>query len=82
VSAKKILKGQPLKIKVFWWAVTLTLILFSLPFLGIALINPFWFRQGFFNWVEENLYSLTRMRDNFFKPILKKYQLFDTIKAV
>lgn len=82
MSPKQILRGQPWYVCAQWWALTLLLLIIVSPLLGISLINPFWFRQGFFDVVEEFAHYLRRWRDKVMKPQLDKYKLFDKLKEI
>lgn len=80
MGPKQILRGQPWHVRTQWWALTILLILAISPLLLVALLNPFWFRVPFFEWVEDLASSLRRWRDDVMKPQLNKYKLFDFLK--
>ena len=48
----------------FRLALTWPLLPFVLILLLIAIINPFWFRDSMFNWVERRINEFTRWRNN------------------
>ncbi len=81
MSRVKALRGQPMYVKTLWWTLTGLLVTWSLPWVGLALINPFWFRQRFFDLIEDHVNYLAKKRDKLLEPLTKKYQLFDTIKG-
>lgn len=80
MSRIEVLKGQPLFVKAQWWAITLVTLIYILPLLAIAIINPFWFRDGFAEMLHDHVASLSRRREAFLKPQYDKYRLFSTIK--
>lgn len=77
---KIVLRGQPLHVRVQWWALTVVAVTIVLPFLGLALINPFWFREWFFEVVDNFARELRDLRDSLMKSQLDKYKLFDNLK--
>lgn len=80
-SANEFLDGQPLYVKTMWWIMTVLLILWGLPWVAVALINPFWFRSSFFDLIESHAKWLADKRDRLLKPVMSKYKLFNTIKS-
>ena len=47
----------------FWYAVTITTIPFVAVLLMIAILNPLWFRDGFFRWVENTVNKFAKWRN-------------------
>ena len=80
MSREETLRGQPLFVRVQWWAITLVTLLYILPLLAIAIINPFWFRDSFAEMLHNHANSLGKRREAFLKPQYDKYRLFNTIK--
>lgn len=48
---------------IFWWIITLIAIVPTIVVLIFAIINPFWFRDGFFRWAEHTVNKLARWRN-------------------
>ena len=65
-----------------FWFVTIPIIPFVLLLVLIAILNPF-YRQDFFQYIEETIYRVANWRNAI--PIVKYYRekatLFDIIKA-
>lgn len=47
----------------FWFVVTAFAITPVLVLVVLAVLNPFWFRDGFFRWVENSVNKLARWRN-------------------
>ena len=47
----------------FWWTVTLIAIVPVITLLLIAILNPLWFRDAFFRWVEKIVNKFARWRN-------------------
>lgn len=73
-------KDMPWQMKVTFIAYTLPTVILILPLLIVALLNPFWFRQGMLRWIEDIVHSFSRHRDKWMKPQLDKWTLFTKIK--
>ena len=63
-------KGNFYKAMTFHWAIVSVCILPVCMALVIAVINPFWFRDDLFRWVEGGVNKLSRWRN------YKKYHIY------
>lgn len=48
----------------FHWATVIAVLPFLTAFMLLAIINPFWFRDSMFNFVERQINRFTRWRNN------------------
>ena len=55
--------GRYYRAMAFWWLSTMALIVPVVIVLIVALINPFWFRDSFFRWVEQSVNKIARWRN-------------------
>jgi hypothetical protein len=55
--------GRYYRAMAFWWAFTAITILPTIFMVLVALCNPFWFRDGFFRWVEQTVNRFARWRN-------------------
>ncbi len=55
--------GHYFRAMAFNYAFTIPLLVPVLVFLIIAIINPFWFRNDMFNWVEQSVNKIARWRN-------------------
>jgi hypothetical protein len=47
----------------FWYTVTFMILPFTIVALIVAIINPFWFRDSLFRWVENTINKLAKWRN-------------------
>ena len=47
----------------FWYAITAVALPVVVVALLVSIINPFWFRDGFFRWAEHTVNKLARWRN-------------------
>lgn len=77
-----LVKLVPWRWKVWIVSITIILLLLILPYIVLAICNPFWFR----NRMMKSCYSLLNfssdVRFKLFKPAIEKYTLFDTLKSI
>lgn len=64
-----------------WWALTFVGMLYIVPIVLTAVINPLWFRQRMLTWAVSHTESVARLRERILKPVTDKYLLFETLKA-
>jgi hypothetical protein len=55
--------GRYYRAMVFWWTITTLVIAPVTALLIFALLNPFWFRDTFFRWVEQTVNKIARWRN-------------------
>lgn len=68
---------------VLWAIVGWTMLLVALLALGIAYLNPFWFRESLLRFVAYDFTNaLDRFRKSLFQNYTDKVNLFDTLKNV
>lgn len=48
---------------VFWYICTITVFPFVTLFLLVAILNPLWFRDSFFRWVESTVNKIAKWRN-------------------
>lgn len=48
----------------FHWTTVITVLPFLTVFMLLAILNPFWFRDSMFNFVERRINQFTRWRNN------------------
>lgn len=54
----------------FHWLIVVVAILPALAMIMIAVLNPFWFRNSFFDWVERIINRISRWRN------YQKYKIY------
>ena len=64
-----------------WWALTFAGMLYIVPMMLVAVINPLWFRQRMLTWAVSHTEAVARLRERIMKPVTDKYLLFETLKA-
>jgi hypothetical protein len=55
--------GKYYRAVVFWYTITAIAMPIVAVALVIAILNPFWFRDGFFRWVESSVNKLAKWRN-------------------
>jgi hypothetical protein len=55
--------------------------LYIVPIVLVATINPFWFRQPMLTWTMSHTETVAGWRERLMKPVTDKYLLFETLKA-
>jgi len=73
-------KKMSLKFNICFWAITIPFIPIILLAVILVLINPFWFRMDFANWVETKVNRFSKWRFEKLKPLYYKENFFDIIK--
>jgi len=48
---------------IFWYAITIVAVPLVALLLVVAILNPLWFRDGFFRWVENSVNKLAKWRN-------------------
>ena len=77
---KTIVTGLPLRVQAIFWAYTIPGLIIGVVLLAIAVVNPFWFRRSFFEFLESLAKLFGKWRDSKLEPMVTKWQLFNTIK--
>ena len=75
--------GPKTEFLIKFWLVTGPLLAFIvLPWVGIALCNPFW-RKTFFRWTDLHMHALVNWRNDigFIKRANTKCKLFDILRS-
>lgn len=62
--------GRYYRAMAFWWLSTAVIVVPVVIATVFALINPFWFRDSFFRWVEQTVNKIARWRN------YKQYALY------
>ena len=63
-----------------FWAISIPyLVIWLIPLLLLAWINPFWFRQEFADWLRNNVNTYSDWRNRLLKPLRDKRDLFKMI---
>jgi hypothetical protein len=47
----------------FWYTITVLAVPFVVSLLLVAILNPLWFRDGFFRWVENSVNKFAKWRN-------------------
>jgi hypothetical protein len=68
------------KFEVIFWTITGLCATYLIPWLIIAYLNPFWFREQLQDAFSHHIDSLTQWRATKLKPIVNKYRTFDILK--
>ena len=63
-----------------FWSLTLPMMPVFLLLVILVLINPFWFRMDFANWVERSVNRYSAWRFEKLKPSYYKDNFFDILK--
>jgi len=63
-----------------FWALTIPAIPVILILVILVIINPFWFRLDFANWVELTVNRFSRWRFEKLKPLYYKENFFNILK--
>ena len=66
-----------------FWSITGPIMIPVLVIVILAVVNPFWFRNDFINWIERLTRKIAEWRDEktFVKRFYDKAHLFDMLKA-
>lgn len=63
-----------------FWALTVPMIPVFVGLVILVLINPFWFRMDFAEWVELTVNKFSSWRFNILKPLYYRDNFFDILK--
>lgn len=73
-------KNMSIKFRLCFWAITAPLVPFITILVLLVLINPFWFRMDFANWVEGLVNKFSAWRFEKLKPLYYKDNFFEILK--
>lgn len=73
-------KNLGFKFRLCFWVITIPVIPIILLAVILVLINPFWFRMDFANWVEGSVNKFSAWRFKKLKPLYYRDNFFEILK--
>lgn len=73
-------KNMSIKFRLCFWAITAPIVPFIIILVLLVMINPFWFRMDFANWVEGLVNKFSAWRFEKLKPLYYKDNFFEILK--